>query len=84
MRDRAWRVVLVVGVGLSFGYFLLPRGFVLNGLYDAMNVASAGAVVVGVRLHRPERRAPGICSPPGSSSPPSATSPTTTTRWSGT
>jgi PAS domain S-box-containing protein len=58
MSNRAWRVVLVVGVGLSFGYFLLPRGLVLNGLYDAMNVASVVAVVVGIRLHRPERRAP--------------------------
>jgi PAS domain S-box-containing protein len=58
MSTRAWRVVLAVGIGLSLGYFLLPRGFALNGLYDLMNVASAAAVVVGVGLYRPARRAP--------------------------
>jgi PAS domain S-box-containing protein len=58
MRDRVWRIVLVVGVALSLGYFLLPKGIALNGLYDALNVASAVAIVAGVRLHRPPRRAP--------------------------
>ena len=58
MRDRVWRIVLVVRVALSLGYFLLPKGFALNGLYDALNLASAAAIVVGVRLNRPPRRAP--------------------------
>ncbi len=58
MRDRVWRIVLVVGVALSLGYFLLPKGIALNGLYDALNLASAAAIVVGVRLHGPPRRAP--------------------------
>jgi PAS domain S-box-containing protein len=58
MRDRAWRIVLGMGVALSLGYFLLPKGFALNGLYDAMNFASAAALVIGVRLYRPPRRLP--------------------------
>ncbi|HEX9376776.1 MAG TPA: hypothetical protein VGB19_11135 [Actinomycetota bacterium] len=54
MKRRSWGVFLAVGVGLSLAYFLLPRGPLLNGLYDALNLASAGAVVVAVRLHRPQ------------------------------
>jgi diguanylate cyclase (GGDEF)-like protein len=46
----------VLGVLAVAGYFLLPDGPVRSAGYDVVAAASALAIVVGTRLHRPAKR----------------------------
>ncbi len=50
---QAWKVALVAGVVLTGAYFALPSGFVQSAGYNAIGLASVGAVLLGIRLNRP-------------------------------
>jgi signal transduction histidine kinase len=50
---RTGAIFLAGGLALTVAYFAIPRGAAQNDLYDAIGVASALAIVLGVRLNRP-------------------------------
>ena len=50
---RTGAIFLAAGLALTVVYFAIPRGAAQNDLYDVIGVASALAIVLGVRLHRP-------------------------------
>ena len=58
-RERSWLVFAVAGLVLAAAYLLVPRHTLLSAvLVNAGGFACAVVVVVGVRWHRPARRAP--------------------------
>jgi diguanylate cyclase (GGDEF)-like protein len=58
-RARWWLAYLVAGAAMALAYLVLPRHTLLSDLLDdAGGFLCAGAILVGVRLHRPLRRAP--------------------------
>ena len=57
-RWPAWRLYALVGAGLLVVYLLLPLGLVRDVVYLVMGLGCVTAIVVGVRRHRPEGRAP--------------------------
>ena len=53
-----WFAALTAGVAIVGCYFLLPRGSLAQNLvYNAVGILFGVCIVVGVRLHRPPRRA---------------------------
>ena len=50
---RTGAIFLAAGLALTVVYFAIPRGAAQNDLYDVIGVASSLAIVLGVRLHRP-------------------------------
>ena len=58
-RGRAWLVYLAAGVVCAVAYLVLPRHSLISSvLDDGGGWACAAAIVVGVRIQRPARRAP--------------------------
>jgi len=57
MRHRAWLGYLLGGSALLVAYLLIP-GLRIGPLFNAIGLSSAIAIVIGVRLHRPDRRRP--------------------------
>jgi diguanylate cyclase (GGDEF)-like protein len=58
-RERAWLGFGVAGLVWAVAYLLLPRHTLVSDVVDdAGGFACALALVVGIRLHRPARRAP--------------------------
>jgi diguanylate cyclase (GGDEF)-like protein len=55
--DRAYRAFLCLGALVVAGYLALPTA-ARDVVYLAVGVVGAVAIVVGVRVHRPVRRAP--------------------------
>ncbi len=55
--NRAWQILLAVGLIASAGYFLIPRNAlsVLNGYFAAVNVLPVVAIIIGVRRYRPAK-----------------------------
>ncbi|GID92505.1 putative bifunctional diguanylate cyclase/phosphodiesterase [Amorphoplanes digitatis] len=57
-QNRLWWIWLVAGSALTVGYFLLsPDDLASNLLYNLVGLLSGLAILLGVRLHRPERPA---------------------------
>jgi signal transduction histidine kinase len=55
VRDfRAGAIFLAAAAAVTVAYFAIGRGAAQNNLYDVIGVASALAIVLGVRLHRPD------------------------------
>src|SRR4029453_15444483 len=55
---RLWWLFLATGMAATGGYFLLPTGGLAQNLtYNVIGLVSALAILVAVRLHRPERPA---------------------------
>jgi predicted signal transduction protein with EAL and GGDEF domain len=53
---RLWWLFLAAGTTATGGYYLLPTGGLAQNLtYNAVGLISALAILVAVRLHRPER-----------------------------
>ena len=48
-----WRRYLLVGLVVSAAYMALPRGVAGDIVYCLIGASAAGAIVVGVRMHRP-------------------------------
>ena len=62
LRRRLWWVALGAGVCALGGYYLLPSGsLVQSNAYDVIGLVFALLMLVGVRLHRPARRALWFC-----------------------
>jgi signal transduction histidine kinase len=55
---RAWCAYLGVAALGTACYFLMPRVSRSGPLFNALGLSAAVAIVVGVRMHRPERRLP--------------------------
>ena len=51
---RAGAIFLAVALALTVAYFAVGRGAAQNDIYDVIGVGSALAIVLGVRLHRPD------------------------------
>jgi signal transduction histidine kinase len=58
MRGRAWAGFLAGGLVLVGLYFVLPSAGTQDVLYEVIGALGVAAMVVGVRVHRPARRAP--------------------------
>jgi diguanylate cyclase (GGDEF)-like protein len=57
-RTRLWWLFLATGMAATSGYFMLPIGGLAQNLtYNVIGLVSALAILVAVRLHRPERPA---------------------------
>ena len=56
--QRAWRPVLLLGMLAIAGYFLIPSRAAQNVAFGAFGAACVALILVGVRVHRPER--PGV------------------------
>ncbi|MEU7904713.1 bifunctional diguanylate cyclase/phosphodiesterase [Actinoplanes sp. NPDC049118] len=57
-QNRLWWIWLVAGAALTGGYFLLPADSLASNLvYNVVGLAASLAILIGVRLHRPERPA---------------------------
>ncbi|AEV84457.1 signal peptide protein [Actinoplanes sp. SE50] len=58
LRRRLWWLTIALGIAAIGGYFLLPGGgFAQAVAYNAMGLLSGLAMLAGVWLHRPSRRA---------------------------
>jgi diguanylate cyclase (GGDEF)-like protein len=58
LRRRLWWVAVAAGIVAIGGYFLLPTGGLVASLaYNLMGLVFGLVILVGVRLHRPERPA---------------------------
>ncbi|MGH2573835.1 MAG: sensor histidine kinase [Actinomycetota bacterium] len=57
MRPKPWLAYLLAGTLATGGYFLLPSLALHSLSYDALNLSAVAAILLGVRLHRPRRRA---------------------------
>ncbi len=56
---RAGAIFLAAAFALTTAYFVVPRGSASqNHVYDAVGIASALAIAVGVRLNKPDYRLP--------------------------
>lgn len=55
MKVRPWRVYLGVGMMVVAAYLVVPTGIPQDLLYAAVGLSSVGAILGGVRLHRPAR-----------------------------
>jgi diguanylate cyclase (GGDEF)-like protein len=53
-----WRWYAAIGAAAIAGYPLIPVGLGQDAAYVALGASSVVAIVVGVRLHEPTRRAP--------------------------
>jgi signal transduction histidine kinase len=51
---RSGAIFLAAGLALTATYFAVPRGAVQNDLYDVIAVASSLAILLGVKLNRPD------------------------------
>ena len=51
---RSGAIFLAAGLALTAAYFAIPRGAVQNDLYDVIAVASSLAILLGVKLNRPD------------------------------
>jgi signal transduction histidine kinase/CheY-like chemotaxis protein len=58
LRADAWRLYLGLATVGAVGYLLLAHGSRIGPLFNALGLSAAVAMVVGVRIHRPERRLP--------------------------
>ena len=56
--DRAWIGFLAFGAVIIGCYFLGDGGLIPSIVYEALAAVSAVAIVVGVRINRPEHRSP--------------------------
>jgi diguanylate cyclase (GGDEF)-like protein len=54
VREKLWLAYLSLGVLAVEAYLLIPWYAVGSGLYIALGMSSAAAILVGTRLHRPE------------------------------
>ena len=57
-RDRRTELFLAAGGVVVAAYFAVPHGNAQSVIYDVIGVASACAIALGVRLHRPDPRLP--------------------------
>ena len=58
LRDRLWRVYLTAGLTITAVYLLLPRGGLAQALLlTGFHASLVGALIAGLRLHRPGRPA---------------------------
>ena len=55
---RLWWICLLCSLIGIIAYQLTPTGIARDAIYQAFGLASAAAIVIGVRLHRPVRRVP--------------------------
>jgi PAS domain S-box-containing protein len=55
MRARLWLAYLLVGVGMLMTYLFVP-GARIGPLFNAIGLSGAAAIVIAVRIHRPEQR----------------------------
>ncbi|HET9649402.1 MAG TPA: hypothetical protein VFP34_14400 [Microlunatus sp.] len=62
--SRLWWVFLLGSAGGIVVYQLLPPGLAQDAVYQVFGLASATAMVVGVRLHQPVRRSSSTRRPP--------------------
>src|SRR5580693_4860112 len=53
---KAWRYVLVLGVGAVAGYLVVPGAMRRDTLFLAVEVASVLGILIGVRVNRPNDR----------------------------
>jgi diguanylate cyclase (GGDEF)-like protein/PAS domain S-box-containing protein len=58
MRRRAWLIYLAVAVPLSIAYLVGPGWLNIGPVFNLIGASSAVAILVGVRLNRPETRLP--------------------------
>lgn len=56
LRRWGWLGVLAVGGPALAGYLAVPAGQAQSGVYDVFAFLSAGAILTGIAIHRPERR----------------------------
>jgi diguanylate cyclase (GGDEF)-like protein len=57
MKVRPWGVHLAVGLLALAAYLAVPTGIPRDVLYSAVGLSSVGAILAGLRLHRPARPA---------------------------
>ncbi len=55
-RRRAWVVTLVVGVGLTGAYLLVPGRYGRDAVYSLIGLSSFALVLAGIRFNRPSDR----------------------------
>jgi diguanylate cyclase (GGDEF)-like protein/PAS domain S-box-containing protein len=56
LRSVAWKYYLVAASALSVAYFLLPAAPAKLVMWPAIGWTSVAAIILGVRLHRPDAR----------------------------
>ena len=56
MRDQWWKGVLVAGVVMVAGYFVLPGDLARDVAYSVIGICSTVVVLLGVKAHRPTAR----------------------------
>jgi PAS domain S-box-containing protein len=57
MRRILWLVYLLVGIGMLATYLFVP-GARAGALFNAIGLSGAAAILVGVRVHKPEQKLP--------------------------
>jgi PAS domain S-box-containing protein len=57
MRGRLWLVYMAVGIAMVVTYLFVP-GARLGSLFNVIGLSGAVAILVAVRIHRPEQRLP--------------------------
>ncbi len=57
-RQRICWIFVIAGFLVILGYHLVPPGLAQDAIYQVVGLASAAAIVVGVRMNRPKRRLP--------------------------
>ena len=55
-----WLWYLLVGLAAVAAYYFVPDGVLTSGVYTAIGLSAAVAILVGTRIHRPSRRLPWI------------------------
>ncbi|CAN5641913.1 hypothetical protein BH20CHL7_BH20CHL7_09660 [soil metagenome] len=60
LRTRAWQAYLAIGATLAVAYLLLPAPGIQSAVFAIPGAAGAVAVIVGIRVHRPESPRPWI------------------------